>query len=199
MLPNVDDCSVTQLLHRWGQGQDEALDQLIPQIYDELRQVAHRHLRSERDEHVLQTTALVHEAYLRLHGLRQVDWASRGHFFSWVSMLMRRILIEQARARRRAKRGGGAATLSLDLMQEAGDDEVAACPAAEQWHNVVQLDEALTRLEELDPRQARVVELRFFGGFSVEQTAEALSISPATVKREWATARAWLLRELRSG
>ena len=197
MHSTVDESSVTQLLNCWVRGEDEALDRLIPLVYEDLRHVASKHMRAEQEAHLLQTTALVHEAFLRLGGLRGMAWTSRGHFFNWVSVLMRRILVEQARGRHAAKRGGGMTPDSLEALQEdAQQDEVFACPASDQWQSLLQLDQALDRLARLDPRQARVVELRFFGGMSVEQTAEALSISPATVKREWATARAWLLLEL---
>ncbi len=191
------DSSITQLLNSWSQGQDQALERLIPLVYGDLRRMARRHMRAERDDHVLQSTALVHEAFMRLGEQRGMRWASRSQFFGWMSTLMRRILVDHARSRNAAKRGMGVADQSLDAMREdAGDEESQACPAGDQWLSLLQLDQALVRLESLDARQGRVVELRFFGGLSVEQTAEALGVSEATVKREWSTARAWLLREL---
>lgn len=191
------DTSITQLLNSWSQGQDQALDRLIPLVYSDLRRMARRHMRGERDDHVLQSTALVHEAFMRLGEQRGVEWSSRGQFYGWMSTLMRRILVDHARSRNAAKRGQGASEQSLDAMREAsGDEEAQACPSGDQWLSLLQLDQALVQLEGLDARQGRVVELRFFGGLTVEQTAQAMGISEATVKREWSTARAWLLREL---
>jgi RNA polymerase sigma factor (TIGR02999 family) len=191
------DTSITQLLNSWSQGQDQALDRLIPLVYADLRRMARRHMRGERDDHVLQSTALVHEAFMRLGEQRGVEWSSRGQFYGWMSTLMRRILVDHARSRNAAKRGQGACDQSLDAMrEESGDEETQACPSGDQWLSLLQLDRALVQLEGLDARQGRVVELRFFGGLTVEQTAQAMGISEATVKREWSTARAWLLREL---
>ncbi len=186
---------VTRLLQRWSQGDEAALGRMLPLVYDELRRMAHRHLQREREGHTLQGTGLVHEAYLRLAQQGPLQWQSRAHFFGWASTLMRHILIDHARSRQAAKRGGGAAVLSLDALQEntAGAAEAAA---PEDSLDLIAMDHALQRLEQLDPQQSRVVELRFFGGMSVVETAEALGVSPATVKREWATARAWLLREM---
>lgn len=191
------DTSITQLLNSWSQGQDQALDRLIPLVYADLRRMARRHMRGERDDHVLQSTALVHEAFMRLGEQRGVEWSSRGQFYGWMSTLMRRILVDHARSRNAAKRGQGASDQSLDAMrEESGDEETQACPSGDQWLSLLQLNQALVQLEGLDARQGRVVELRFFGGLTVEQTAQAMGISEATVKREWSTARAWLLREL---
>lgn len=188
--------SVTQLLNAWSQGQSRALDRLIPLVYADLRRVARRQMLNERDDHLLQSTALVHEAFLRLGEKRGVQWASRSQFFSWMSTLMRQILVDHARGRNAAKRGDGAPNRSLESMQEELGDDLPECPASNQWLSLLQLDQALLQLGTFDARQARVVELRFFGGLSVEQTALVLDVSPATVKREWSTARAWLLREM---
>jgi len=187
---------VTQLLHRWSQGDASAFDRVLPLVYGELRQMAYRHLRQERANHTLQGTGLVHEAYLRLAKRAPLQWESRAHFFGWASALMRHILVDHARAHQAAKRGGGAPVMSLDAIDEEGGSAVAAVSQADDSLDIVALDHALQRLEQLDAQQSRVVELRFFGGLSVLETAQALRISPATVKREWATARVWLLREL---
>ena len=194
--PEVTASSITQLLNAWAGGQDQALDRLVPLVYADLRRMAQRHMRGEREGHVLQSTALVHEAFMRLSEQRQVRWDSRSQFFGWMSTLMRRILVDHARHRNASKRGHGRVEQSLDVLQESSAEDLPACPSGEQWGSLLQLHDALLRLEQLDARQGRVVELRFFGGLSVEQTAEALGVSAATVKREWSTARAWLLREL---
>jgi RNA polymerase sigma factor (TIGR02999 family) len=178
--------SVTELLLAWGGGDRNALDALLPVVYDELRRQAARALRRESPEHTLQATALVHEAYFRLVDQQRVQFQNRAHFFGIAAQLIRRILIDHARARNAAKRGGGGIHVTL-----AGDEV-----AAESNVDVVALHEALEHLAELDPQQARLVELRYFGGLSIEETAEALDVSPATVKREWTSARAWLRREL---
>lgn len=167
------------------------MDQLFPMAYRELRQIAARKLRSERDGHTLSTTALVHEAFLELTKLNRITWQNRAHFLAVAAQAMRRILIDYAVARRRQKRGGGQPIESLD------DNEALAIAHA-RGEELLALDEALERLAALNARQARIVECRFYGGLSVEETADALQVSPATVKREWATARAWLNRELRS-
>ena len=188
---------VTGLLERWSQGDQAALGRMLPMVYDELRRMARRHLQHERDGHTLQGTSLVHEVYLRLAEKGPLKWESRAHFFGWASTLMRHILIDHARSRLAAKRGGGAELLSLDALHEdRGDAVELAAPADDDAPDLVAIDRALRRLERLDPQQGRVVELRYFCGLSVAETAEALDISPATVKREWVTARAWLLREL---
>jgi RNA polymerase sigma factor (TIGR02999 family) len=177
---------VTGLLHRWREGDAAALDQLIPLVYDELHRLARRYLRGERPGHTLQTTALVHEACLRLIGPSPADWSGRAHFFAVAARVMRRLLVDHARARRGPRRGGRAGCVALD--------EAAAF--AQPAEDLVELDEALRRLAELDPRKSRIVELRYFGGLSVEETADALGVSAITVKREWPRIKAWLLREL---
>jgi RNA polymerase sigma factor (TIGR02999 family) len=168
-----------------------SMEQLFPVVYHELRLIAARKLRSERADHTLCTTALVHEAWLELKKLNRIEWQNRSHFLAVAAQAMRRILIDYAVARRTQKRGGGAAIESLD-----GGDVLAA--AQRRGDELIELDEALGRLSALNDRQARIVECRFYGGMSIDETADALGISPATVKREWATARAWLNRELRS-
>jgi RNA polymerase sigma factor (TIGR02999 family) len=178
---------VTQLLVAWGNGDQAALEQLTPLIYSELHQMAHRHLGRERRGHTLQTTALVHEAYLRLIDQNEVRWQNRAHFFAIAAQMMRRILVDYARARNVAKRGGGARQVSLDEALEVSDERAA---------DVIALDEALAALAELDPRKSRIIELRFFGGLSIEETAEVLGVSPGTVMRDWTFAKAWLQREI---
>jgi RNA polymerase sigma factor (TIGR02999 family) len=180
---------VTGLLLSWGRGDQTAAEQLVPVIYEELRRQAERAMRREGGEHTLQATALVHESYLRLVDQRHVEWRNRTHFFAIASTVMRRVLVDHARARLTAKRGGGAVPVSL-----AGAEP--ATPEGTDEADLLALHEALEKLASLDPDQARLVELRYFGGLTIEDTAEALSISPATVKREWAVARAWLRREL---
>ncbi|HZU25425.1 MAG TPA: sigma-70 family RNA polymerase sigma factor [Bryobacteraceae bacterium] len=180
---------VTQLLLDWRGGHREALDALTPLVYDELRRMARRHLQRERPGHTLQSTALVNEAFVKMIN-QEVSWQNRAHFFAMAAQFMRRILVDHARGRHAAKRGGEAACrLTLD-------EGVALTSQREV--DVMALDSALERLAALDPQQGRIVELRFFGGLSIEETAEVLEISPATVKREWAMARAWLFRELGS-
>jgi RNA polymerase sigma factor (TIGR02999 family) len=185
--PSAD---VTRLLARWSRGEQEALDELLPLVYGELRRMAGRQLRAERQEHTLTPTALVHEAYLRLVGQRRTSWRSRAQFFAIAARLMRRVLVDHARARLADKRGGGLVVVPLE---QAGDPEAAASPLAD----VLAVDEALTRLAALDADQARLVELRFFGGLTVEEIAPLLGRSERTVKREWRLARAWLFRDLR--
>jgi RNA polymerase sigma factor (TIGR02999 family) len=175
------------LLIAWGQGDKEALEQLVPLVHRELHRIARGCMRGERAGHSLQATALVNEAYLRLVGVQQVDWQNRVHFLAVSARLMRRILVDFARSKRYQKRGGGAEQVTLDealLVNEPGRDLVA-------------LDDALEALAKMDQRKAQVVEMRFFGGLSVEETAAALKISPETVMRDWRLAKAWLLRELR--
>ena len=179
---------VTQLLLDLSAGHREVLDRLLPPLYAELRGIAHRHLRRERDDHTLNTTALVHEAYLKLVDQSRVRWQNRAHFYAVAATVMRRILLDHAKAHRRGKRGGGLAPTVLDD---------ALVPTPERAEALVALDEALARLARLDAQQARVVECRYFGGLTVEETAEALGVSPATVKRDWAVAKAWLYREMR--
>jgi RNA polymerase sigma factor (TIGR02999 family) len=177
---------VTQLLLKWNSGDQAALDQLIPLVYDELRRLADRYLRRERRDHTLQTTALVHEAYLRLVD-QKVEWKNRSQFFAIAAQLMRRILVDHARSHGAAKRGSGERKLSLDDIVIRFEERAA---------DLVALDDALTGLASIDPQQSRIVELRFFGGLTVEETADVLDISPATVKREWNMAKAWLYRQL---
>ena len=178
---------ITALLHRVAGGDRSAAGEVVPLIYDELRRLAVHFMARERPDHTLQTTALVHEAYFRLVDQRQASWNNRAHFYGAAAGVMRRILVDHARARRAEKRGGGARQVPLE-------DALGA--ATEHPEEVLRLDMALTRLAELSPRQVRVVELRFFGGLSVEETAAALAVSPKTVKRDWNVARAWLHREL---
>ena len=179
--------NVTQLLLQWGHGDRAALDALTPLVYDVLRKLAARYLRRERPGHTLESTALVHEAYMRLIDQRNVHWQNRNQFFGLASELIRRILVDHARARMAAKRGGVHVQLSLD--------EAIAAPE-EKDLDLVALDDALVALATVDQQQSRIVELRYFGGLTIEQTAEVLQISPATVKRDWTVAKAWLKREM---
>jgi RNA polymerase sigma-70 factor (ECF subfamily) len=186
-MPTPSTHEVTQLLLDWSDGDQAAFDALMPLVYDELRQMAHRYMSPERPGHTLQTTALVSEAYLRLVDQKRVHWQNRAHFFAVAAQAMRRILIDYARKQRYAKRGGGAPKISL---------EEAAVMSQERAADLVALDQALITLASLDPQQSRVVELRFFGGLTIEETAEVLRLSVDMVKREWATAKAWLSREM---
>ena len=179
--------NITELLASYGRGNKESLDQLMPVVYDELRRQAARYLRREQAGHTLQTTALIHEAYVRLVDQRNMQWQNRAHFFGIAAQMMRRILVDHARSKKRVKRGGSEIRVSLD------DANVAA---KGQDLDVVALDEALERLAQIDEQQSRVVELRFFSGLSVEETAEVMGISKSTVKRDWSMAKAWLHREL---
>ncbi|MGA7126205.1 MAG: sigma-70 family RNA polymerase sigma factor, partial [Chthoniobacterales bacterium] len=188
MEPSQSD--VTSLLKQFTQGDKEAAEKLIPLVYDELKRLARSYMRREPPDHTLQTTALVHEAYLKLICQRTANWQSRSHFFGIAAQLMRRILIDHARGQLREKRGGGKAILPLKA-------DLAFSP--EQSEELMRLDEALDRLSVLDPRQGKVVELRFFGGLSVEETSGFLGVSPKTVKRDWVVAKAWLHAELRRG
>lgn len=181
---------ITQLLVTWSGGDREALDQLVPLVYQELRQLARRHLVKERSDHTLNTTALVHEAYFKLVDIHQVEWQDRAHFFAMASRAMRRILIDYARARTRHKRGG--------VQEKVPLDEVALF-SEQQADELIALEEALQRLAELDERQSQVVEMRFFGGLTIEETAHVLDLSPASVKRDWTVARAWLNHQLGPG
>jgi RNA polymerase sigma factor (TIGR02999 family) len=178
---------VTQLLGQWGGGDREALDELMPLVYEELRRMAHRHMAHERDGHTLQTTALVNEVYLKLQHDRAGQWRNRAHFFAVAAQMMRFILVDYARQHVRAKRGGGAQQITLDdamiVSQERSDQLLA-------------LDEALQKLEQLDERKSRIAVMRFFAGLTIEETAEALAISVETVMRDWRLARAWLRHEL---
>jgi RNA polymerase sigma factor (TIGR02999 family) len=179
--------NITQLLIAWGNGDPAALEALAPEIQKELHRLAAHYMAGERPGHVLQATALVNEAFLRLVDWERVQWNNRAHFFGVAAQMMRRVLVDAARSRGRAKRGGEAVKVSLS--------EAVAAPQMENV-DLIALDEALQSLEELDPRQSRVIELRFFGGLSLEETAEALHVSVATVRRDWSLARAWLFREL---
>ncbi|MGB0012283.1 MAG: sigma-70 family RNA polymerase sigma factor [Candidatus Sulfotelmatobacter sp.] len=178
---------VTKLLQRWRDGNREALDALVPLVYEELRRLAHRHLRNERQDHTLQSTALVNEAYFRLVGQNFPEWEGRAHFFAIAAQLMRQILVDYARSRRAAKRGSSVCTVMLD--------DIEALPQRKDV-DVVALNDALNTLAELDPRQTRVVELRFFAGLSSEEISEVMGIGTATVQRDWTAARAWLHREM---
>jgi RNA polymerase sigma factor (TIGR02999 family) len=180
---------VTELLRAWSGGEARAFDDLVPVVYAELKRQAERYLRREKVGHSLQATALVHEAYLRLVDQRRIQWQGRAQFFGIAAQLMRRVLVDHARSRHAEKRGGMHVSLVRPL-----EEATAAAPEADV--DLLALDDALTRLGALDARQAKVVELRYFSGLGIEETAEALGISPATVKREWAMARAWLKREL---
>ena len=178
---------LTQLLIDWSNGDQSAFDKLMPLIDEELRRLAHRYMSRERAGHTLQTTALVNEAFVRLVNRKNVNWQNRAHFFGLAAQLMRTILVDHARSHACAKRGGGAFKLELD------DALVVSQKKASE---VLALDDALKELARLDPQQSRIVELRFFGGLTVEETAEVLHLSPATIKREWSTAKAWLYHEL---
>ena len=178
---------VTLLLKRLSSGDEQALAELIPQIYDELRRLASFYLQSERVDHTLQTTALVHEAYLRLVDQKQVEWSNRSHFFGVAAQMMRRILVDHARKHVSLKRGGSFSRISL---------EQAAVFSRERPRELIVVDELLTRLASLDPQGSRIVELRFFAGLSLEETAEVTGLSSAKVRREWSAAKAWLTREM---
>ena len=178
---------VTQLLIKWSNGDKAALDKLMPLIQEELRRLAHHYMSRERPGHTLQTTALVNEAYLRLVNRKDVHWQNRNHFFAIAATLMRSILVDHARSHAYAKRGGGAHKTELDEAMVVSKERAA---------EVVALDDALKQLANFDLKQSRIVELRFFGGLTIEETAEVLHLSPATIKREWSTAKAWLYHEL---
>jgi RNA polymerase sigma factor (TIGR02999 family) len=188
MSPNSDS-GPTELLRAWSQGDGSALERLVPLVYEELHRLARRYMRQERPDHTLQATSLVNEAYLRLIDVNRVEWRDRAHFLAVAAQMMRRILVEFARNRHRQKRGGGAVHVSLDDVQEL--------PAKE--HDLVVLSDALSGLATFDARMSQVVELRFFGGLTVDETAHVLNVSPETVMRDWKTAKAWLLREIRRG
>ncbi|MFN0122533.1 MAG: sigma-70 family RNA polymerase sigma factor [Blastocatellia bacterium] len=185
MKPSAEE--ISELLIAWGHGDRAALDQLMPLVYDELRRLAHRYLGRERIGHTLQTSALVNEVYLKLVNERAMQWQNRAHFFAVASHLMRIILVDYARSRNYAKRGGGARRVSFDEALAVSDERMT---------ELIALDDALCALAALDERKSRVAELRFFGGLSVEETAEAVKVSPVTVMREWRLAKAWLHREL---
>jgi RNA polymerase sigma factor (TIGR02999 family) len=184
---------VTGLLIEWRQGDKAALDRLTPLVYDGIRRIAHRYVQRERDGHTLQTTALVNEAYVRLAGSQQVDWQNRAHFFAVTAQVMRRVLIDHARRRHYAKHGGE--------MQRVAFDEAVATPVMSKPRaaELLALDEALDELAKLDSRKGRVVELRYFGGLSLEETAAVLEVSTMTVRRDWRAAKAWLYKRVTSG
>ena len=183
-----DGGQITQLLNDWGDGSQAAADKLMPMVYEELRRQASRMLRKERPNHTLQTTALINEAYLKLVGQNDVEWQNRSHFFAIASVAMRRILVDHARERHAGKRGGVAENLPIDdVLQIAGKERSV---------DLVALDEALSRLARLDQRQAKVVELRYFSGLSIDETADVLGVSNATVRLDWSMAKAWLRQEL---
>ena len=180
---------VTQLLVAWGDGDQAALDELMPLVYEELRRLARRYMSKERPGHTLQTSALVHEACLRLVDQKNIHWQDRAHFFGIAARLMRQVLVDYARKRRYAKRGGDARRVPLDEAMIVSEERAA---------DVVALDDALKSLAEIDPRQSEIVELRFFGGLSIEETAEVLNVSPGTIMRDWTLAKAWLRRAITS-
>jgi RNA polymerase sigma factor (TIGR02999 family) len=184
-MPSRSDA--TELLAAWSNGDESAFDQLVPLVHQELHALARRYMRRERSDHTLQATALVNEAYIRLIDVNRVQWQNRTHFLAVAAQTMRRILVEFARQRRRQKRGGDALRVTMDDGMEIAEDNSA---------DLVALSDALTALATFDPRMSQAVELRFFGGLTVQETAEVLHVSPETVMRDWKTAKAWLLREL---
>lgn len=189
-MPAESSTEVTVLLERWRSGDRAALDLLMPLVYEELRRLARHYLRQERPDHTLQSTALVHEAYVRLVGHDLPEWQSRAHFFGVAARLMRQILVDHARNHQAAKRGGNLPRLTLD--------ENIAGSAPRDW-DILALNDALTHLADISPKQSEIVELRFFSGLSIEETSDVLGVSPATVKRNWIAARAWLFREMNRG
>lgn len=192
-MSTIPSAEVTTLLKAWGRGDRSALDRLTALIYDELRYLAHRYMRRERREHTLQTTGLVSEAFVRLVDVKGIDWQDRAHFLAVSARIMRRILVEAARTRAAAKRGGGMARVE----HQAVDMETIPAPRADRASELCALDDALDALGGMDARRAQVIELRFFGGLTVEETADVLKVSRQTVLRDWKLARAWLARELR--
>jgi RNA polymerase sigma factor (TIGR02999 family) len=189
MNESVGAAQITRLLHQWQDGSRDAFERLVPLVYDELHTLASRQLAHEWRHDRLQTTAVVNEAYVKLFGQRDIDWQNRGHFFAIAAHVMRRILVDHARRERRQKRGGGSLPVELNEAVPAPGPPIDAVDALD-------LDRALAKLEQLDPHQGRIVELRFFGGLTIEETAASLGVSPATVKREWSLAKGWLHREL---
>jgi RNA polymerase sigma factor (TIGR02999 family) len=189
MSPSSDS-GPTELLRAWSQGDGSALDRLVPLLYEELHRLARRHMLQERPDHTLQATSLVNEAYLRLIDVNRVEWRDRAHFLAVAAQMMRRILVDAARSRQRQKRGGGGVHVSLDDVPELPDSNGL---------DLVALNGALGALAKFDSRMSQVVELRFFGGLTVAETADVLKISPETVIRDWKTAKVWLIRELRRG
>jgi len=190
----ADPAEITRLLRAWGGGDRHALERLTPLVYDQLLRLARRQMRAEQQGHTLQSTALVHEAYLRLAQAGDIEWNDRAHFFAVAAQMMRRILVDAARARATKKRGG-----DMDRVDHADTGDLDGLPAmsTERAADVCAIDDALASLARLDPRRAQVVELRFFGGLTIEETAAAMNISPQTVMRDWDFARAWLTRQLR--
>jgi len=188
-VTTISQTGVTDLLVHWSEGDQEALNKLIPLVYDELHKLASRYLRRERRDHTLQTTAVVHEAYLKLVNQRDANFENRLHFFAVAAQIMRRILVDYARRHHASKRGGDLYKLSLDE---------ALVTSEEKGADLLALDEALERLAAIDPRQSRVVELRVFAGLTLEETAQALNISPSTVRREWSMAKAWLHQQIKN-
>jgi len=180
---------VTILLRKWSDGDENALEQLTPLVYDELHRLAHQHMRRESAGHILQTSALINEAYLRMVDQPRIQWENRAHFFGIAAKLMRRILVDDARKRNSAKRGGSMVQVPLDEVENLAQRQAA---------NVVAVDDALQKLEAIDLRQSQIVELRFFGGLSIEETASVLKVSPGTVMREWTFARAWFRNEMKT-
>jgi len=189
-MPTPSPQEVTQLLADWGKGDRSALDKLFPLVHSELRRIAQRQMSQERPGHTLQATALVNEAYLKLAGQQGFDWQNRAHFFAVCAQVMRHILIDHARAHARDKRGGGAVKVSLNDALVVAEDQAS---------HFIALDEALRVLERLDPQKGKIVELRYFGGLSVEEAAEVMNVSPRTVRREWQRAKAWLYRMMTEG
>ena len=185
-----ENSKTTQLLRAWAGGDQDALEQLTPRVYDELRRIAGHFMQNERPGRTIQTTALVHEAYLKLINVTNVDWQHRAHFFAVSAQIMRRILLDRARRRVAVKRGGQTPRVNLDELPDIGSGRA---------RELIALDDSLNALAKVDPRKARVIELRFFGGLSVEETAEVLKVSSETVLRDWRLARSWLLGELGSG
>jgi RNA polymerase sigma factor (TIGR02999 family) len=185
---------ITEMLRAWGEGDREALDALVPHVYDELHRQAHRYLRGERHDHTLQTSALINEAYIRLAGQKDVQWQNRTHFFGIAASIMRRILVDYARAQQRVKRGGNDQDLPLDVALSV----VAEMTNEQTKIDLILLNSALDKLSEIDERLARIVELRYFSGLTLEETAQVLDVSEMTVKRDWNVAKAWLRREITS-
>lgn len=186
--PESEKQNITKMLHEWSEGRSEAVDELMPLVYAELHRQAHNYMRRERQDHTLQTTALINEAYLRLFNQHDMEWESRTHFFAYAAQAMRQVLIDYARTKQRKKRGENVVKITLEEEMVAAVDKKTI--------DLMELDEALTRLGEIDPRKVRLVELRFFSGLTLVESAEALHISRATAAREWSFAKAWLHREL---
>jgi RNA polymerase sigma-70 factor, ECF subfamily len=191
----VSSNELTDLLVEWQRGDSEALDRLTPLVYDEIRRIAHRYVQRERQGHTLQTTALVNEAYLRLASQQQINWHNRTHFFAVTAQVIRHILIDYARRRQYVKHGGDAQRVSFDAALETEEAALMSRPRAAE---LMALNEALDELAKLDPRKSRVVELRYFGGLSLAETAEVLEVSPMTVRRDWRAAKAWLYKRVMS-